>query len=168
MNPAPLLRAILFLLCALPAAALRAQAPHFDLSALPVYRAEKPIHGVVRLHDTELSQHLVHLWQDAFQKLHPLVRCSEYTVPAWFSGLGADTADLAVAGRRAYPLSRPVYLCFAPATPGGEPADPKVDSKVREFLRYVLSRQGQSDVAREGDYLPLTAEVVQAQRKKLE
>ena len=86
------------------AAGLHAQpaAPHFDLSALPLYRAEKPIHGVIRIHDTELSQHLVHLWQDAFLKLHPLVRYLEYTVPAWFSGLGADTADLAVAGRRAY------------------------------------------------------------------
>jgi phosphate transport system substrate-binding protein len=32
---------------------------------------------------------------------------------------------------RAYPLSRPVYLYFAPDTPGGEPANPKVDPKVR-------------------------------------
>ena len=68
---------------------------------------------------------------------------------------------------RAYPLARPVYLYFAPDTPGGEPADPKVDPKVREFLRYILSRQGQADVAREGDYLPLTAPVAREQLKKL-
>ncbi len=69
---------------------------------------------------------------------------------------------------RAYPLSRPVYIYFAPDTPGGEPADPKADPKVREFLRYILSRQGQADVAGEGDYLPLTAAVAGEQRKKLD
>jgi phosphate transport system substrate-binding protein len=69
---------------------------------------------------------------------------------------------------RTYPLSRPVYIYFAPDTPGGEPADPKADPKVREFLRYILSRQGQADVAREGDYLPLTAAVLQEQLRKLE
>jgi phosphate transport system substrate-binding protein len=57
---------------------------------------------------------------------------------------------------------------FAPDTPGGEPANPKVDPKVRAFLRYILSRQGQQDVAREGDFLPLTAEIGHAQRRKLE
>lgn len=79
-----------------------AQPPTFDLSALPTYAAGKSVHGVIRIHDSELSQALLHLWIDRFLKLHPLVRYSEYTVPAWFSGLGADTADLAVAGRRAY------------------------------------------------------------------
>jgi phosphate transport system substrate-binding protein len=66
-----------------------------------------------------------------------------------------------------YPLSRTVYIYFAPDTPGGDPADPKTDPKVREFLRYVLSRQGQADVAREGDYLPLTAALSTEQRSKL-
>jgi phosphate transport system substrate-binding protein len=98
MKIASLPRAVVLL--AIVSAGLRAQV--FDLSALPIYAPAAPSHGVVRLHDTELSQHLVHLWQDAFLQHHPLVRYSEYTVPAWFSGLGADTADLAVAGRRAY------------------------------------------------------------------
>jgi phosphate transport system substrate-binding protein len=71
-------------------------------------------------------------------------------------------------GLRTYPLSRPVYIYFSPDTPGGEPADPKVDPKVREFLRYILSRQGQQDVAREGDYLPLTPELAREQLKVLE
>ena len=43
-----------------------------------------------------------------------------------------------------------------------------MDPKVREFLRYILSRQGQADVAREGDYLPLTAKLVQEQRQALD
>src|SRR5258708_36059904 len=73
------------------------------LTGLPGYSAQTPnVHGVVRIHDSELTQPLVHLWQDRFLKLHPLVRYKEYTVPAWFNGLCADTADLAVAGRRAY------------------------------------------------------------------
>ena len=78
-------------------------APEFDLSRLPSYQAATPnVHGVVRIHDTELTQHLVHLWQDRFLKLHPLVRYSEYTVPTWFSGLCAGTADIAVTGHDAW------------------------------------------------------------------
>ncbi len=77
------------------------------------------------------------------------------------------TPTRASVASRAYPLSRPVYIYFAPDTPGGEAANPKVDPKVREFLRYILSREGQADVAREGDYLPLTAPVVREQLQKL-
>ena len=98
----PLLR-LLTIGVSLLVVAAPAWAEEFDLAALPGYTASAPdLHGVVRLHDTELSQHLVHLWQDEFLKLHPLVRYSEYTVPAWFTGLCAGTADLAVAGRGAY------------------------------------------------------------------
>ena len=48
--------------------------------------------------------------------------------------------------------------------------DPKkpVDPKVKEFLRYVLSSEGQAQVMRDGKYLPLTAEVVRAQLKLLD
>jgi len=38
---------------------------------------------------------------------------------------------------------------------------------VVEFLRYVLSREGQRQVLREGDFLPLTAEVVREELRKL-
>jgi phosphate transport system substrate-binding protein len=67
---------------------------------------------------------------------------------------------------RTYPLSRSAYLYFAPDTPTGDRAP--VDPKIREFVRYVLSRQGQMDVVREGDYLPLTADLVREQLKKLQ
>ena len=84
-------------------AVLRAGVEDFDLAPLPAYAPVTPkVHGVVRIHDTELTQHLVHLWQDAFLKLHPLVRYSEYTVPTWFSGLCAGTADFAVTGHDAW------------------------------------------------------------------
>jgi phosphate transport system substrate-binding protein len=48
--------------------------------------------------------------------------------------------------------------------------DPKkpVDPKVKEFLRYILSSEGQAQVMRDGKYLPLTAEVVRQQLKVLE
>jgi phosphate transport system substrate-binding protein len=72
------------------------------VGAAPYVAATPNVHGVVRIHDSELTQALVHLWQDRFLKLHPLVRYKEYTVPAWFNGLCAGTADLAFAGRRAY------------------------------------------------------------------
>ena len=68
---------------------------------------------------------------------------------------------------RTYPLARLAYVYFAPDRPTGDPADPKVDPKVREFLRYILSQQGQRDVLREGDFLPLTKDVVRAQLRKL-
>src|SRR5438067_12441464 len=56
---------------------------------------------------------------------------------------------------RSYPLSRPVYAVFNIDNEKSELAG--VDPKLREFLRYVLSKQGQADVAHEGGYLPLTA-----------
>jgi phosphate transport system substrate-binding protein len=68
---------------------------------------------------------------------------------------------------RSYPLTRTIYIYFAPDQPNGDPADPKVDPKVREFLRYVLSRQGQEAVALDGNYLPLTAALAAAQQEKL-
>jgi len=46
--------------------------------------------------------------------------------------------------------------------------DKPVDPKVKEFIRYVLSRQGQQQVMRDGKYLPLTAAAVREQLQKLE
>jgi len=46
----------------------------------------------------------------------------------------------------------------------GQPVDPKV----KEFLRYILSRQGQEAVVRDGKLLPLPADAVREQLKKLE
>ena len=58
---------------------------------------------------------------------------------------------------RAYPLTRviPMFLNRAPGRP--------VDAPVKEFLRYILSREGQATVAEDGGYLPLTAEIARAQ-----
>jgi phosphate transport system substrate-binding protein len=69
---------------------------------------------------------------------------------------------------RTYPLSRPVYVYYTIDSEKTEIADPRVDPKVREFLRYILSRQGQQLVVQEGDYLPLAPAVVKEQLKKLD
>ena len=63
---------------------------------------------------------------------------------------------------RTYPLYDAVYL-YA----NGSPEHP-MDPKVREFLRFVLSQEGQAAIAKDGKYLPLTKEVVNEQLKKLQ
>jgi phosphate transport system substrate-binding protein len=54
-----------------------------------------------------------------------------------------------------------------PLYANGSPEKP-MDPKVKEFLRFVLSREGQTAIERDGKYLPLTKEVVDAQLKKLQ
>jgi phosphate transport system substrate-binding protein len=63
---------------------------------------------------------------------------------------------------RTYPLSRSVYI-YIDRTPG-EPVDPSV----KEFLTYVLSREGQDAVARSGAYLPLTPQLARGELQKLQ
>ena len=48
-----------------------------------------------------------------------------------------------------------------------EPGKP-IDPKVKEFLRYLLSRQGQEAVVRDGKLLPLPLATIREQSKKLE
>ena len=60
-----------------------------------------------------------------------------------------------------YPLSRYLYLYINKGP--GKPLDPLV----REFLKLVLSREGQEVVVKDG-YLPLTGEIVTAERGKVE
>ncbi len=63
---------------------------------------------------------------------------------------------------RQYPLADEVYFYLKKAP--GKPLDPKV----KEFVRYILSREGQDMVQKDGKYLPLTAPIVAEQLKKLE
>ena len=61
-----------------------------------------------------------------------------------------------------YPLTR-----LIPAIIDREPGLP-IDRKVKEFLRYIMSREGQEAINRDGRYLPLNAESIAAESRKLD
>jgi phosphate transport system substrate-binding protein len=63
---------------------------------------------------------------------------------------------------RTYPLKRDCYF-YVNKEPG-RPLDPKV----REFMMFVLSREGQQIIAHTGFFYPLTAGYIAEQRKKLD
>ncbi len=95
-----------------------------------------------------------------------------------YSGIGYKTADVRAvplandakskvveaipenAYRGEYPLAR-FLLLYVNVKPGSE-----VDPLRREFLRYMLSKDGQMDVVRDG-YFPLTDKLVKQQLDKL-
>ena len=97
-----------------------------------------------------------------------------YVSPA---SMGPELKELAIQGRdggpyvprtletcrnRAYPLTYQFYF-YLNREPGKQ-----LEPKAEEFLRFILSQEGQDCVQREGRYLPLTGEDVRAQLKKLE
>jgi phosphate transport system substrate-binding protein len=63
---------------------------------------------------------------------------------------------------KSYPLARFVYIAINKAP--GQPLPPGV----REFLRLVLSREGQEVIAAEGYFLPLPASIVREELAKLD
>jgi len=63
---------------------------------------------------------------------------------------------------RSYPLYSRIYA-YADRAPG-KPMNPRV----AEFLRFVVSQEGQAAVQRDGKYLPLTADVAKAQLKAID
>lgn len=64
--------------------------------------------------------------------------------------------------RRTYPITRytTVVINRKPGT--------SIDPKVKEFLRYILSKDGMEAVVHDGAYLPLTQELIEKQLRKLE
>jgi phosphate transport system substrate-binding protein len=64
--------------------------------------------------------------------------------------------------RRTYPLSNAVYI-YINRVPG-KPISPRL----KEFLTYILSREGQQDVVDDGMYLPLNPEAAREQREKVQ
>ncbi|MBV9439214.1 MAG: hypothetical protein JOZ24_04400, partial [Candidatus Eremiobacteraeota bacterium] len=63
---------------------------------------------------------------------------------------------------RSYPLTRDAYLYIN--KPPGRPVDPRV----REFVRFILSREGQSVIAKVGIFSPLPAAYARQQLAKLD
>jgi phosphate transport system substrate-binding protein len=62
---------------------------------------------------------------------------------------------------RRYPLTRAVYVVV------DDSPDHPMNTAAREFLRYVLSRNGQENVRAEGNYIPLTRAIADEQMKLL-
>lgn len=88
----------------------------------------------------------------------PAVKTLALSVESGSPVIAADRPSYA-AGK--YPLTRRVFIYFHCGPPGAACA-----AAVQEFLRYVLSPQGQEDVKREGAYSPLPpAELAGEQRK---
>ena len=69
---------------------------------------------------------------------------------------------LAEVQRMDYPLARPIYMVVdrAPGTP--------LPPKITEFLRFVLSKEGQEVVTASEGWLPLPAALAAAEREKLQ
>jgi len=63
---------------------------------------------------------------------------------------------------RSYPLVRNLYI-YLNRKPGTA-----IDPKLKEFLRYVLSREGQEAIVANGNYLPLPVATVREQLAKLD
>lgn len=62
---------------------------------------------------------------------------------------------------QSYPLARTLPAVI------DRPPDGRIEPKVCEFLRYVLSREGQEAINRDGRYLPLSPLAADKERRKL-
>jgi phosphate transport system substrate-binding protein len=72
--------------------------------------------------------------------------------PATFQEVAAQT----------YPLSRVIYMFFS------QPPQKPVSPVLLEFLRYILSREGQQQIVEDGIFTPLPAAFDAEQRERLE
>lgn len=81
---------------------------------------------------------------------------------SWHKGGEAIAFTPENVANRKYPMIRDGYFYVNKAP--GQPLDPKV----REFMRFVLSREGQEIIAKVGYYYPLDRATAEAQMKKLD
>jgi phosphate transport system substrate-binding protein len=72
------------------------------------------------------------------------------------------TPSLESVRNRTYPLTRSIFI-YLNYVPGKE-----LDPKLKEFLFFILSKQGQDVLRKQGEYLPLTPELVFQQRARLD
>ncbi len=63
---------------------------------------------------------------------------------------------------RRYPFVRGIFAYY------NRKPDTPLDAPVARFLRYVLSAEGQHDVGERDEYMPLTAQAAEAERRKLD
>ena len=96
------------------------------------------------------------LWQDSYAPKCRMIAVSagdgtDYVQPSWDTLFDSS-----------YPLHNHFYW-YLNHKPGA-----KWDPKVREFLHYALSQEGQEVLMRDGKYLPLNADLARAQWRKLD
>ena len=116
--------------------------------------------------------------QDTVFPIAPAVAADRYAIGyAGFAYLKPGVKTLAIAEKdggpfykgtfkevaaRKYPLSRLIFL-YANRPPG-EPLDPKL----KEFVKYILGREGQQAVVEDGIFLPLPNRVAKQELAKLD
>jgi phosphate transport system substrate-binding protein len=81
---------------------------------------------------------------------------------AWKDGGPYVPYTLETVQDRSYPLFDHIFAYF-----DREPGKP-MNPAVYEFVKFIVSREGQAEVMRDAKYLPLTAEVATEQLKRLE
>jgi ABC-type phosphate transport system substrate-binding protein len=160
--------------------------------ALPAYRAEHPVTGVISSVGDARMETLMTAWMAQFRRLQPGIRqgtpwnhASDATA---FGALMFETADLAPLARAPLPTELAPYahqfagdmmkspLLVRVAGTAASPAYIAVNkrpgaplpAKVSEFLGFVLSSAGQQLVAQQGQYAPLDAATAGAERAKLD
>lgn len=160
--------------------------------ALPDYRPEQPVSGGFNSVGDDKLGSLMDAWLAAFQQHQPgVTRGTHWSHPgaaAAFSALMFETTDVAPLGREPWPtelapyghqfkgdmMKEPLLVRVAtdPSKPGPwlavnqRPGAP-LPQKTREFLAFVLSREGQQIVAQHSRYTPLTAADAVQERAKL-
>jgi phosphate transport system substrate-binding protein len=119
--------------------------------------------------------HTLYTWS---QQIRAAIAADKHALYWVFpAALGPEMKELAVQGKdggpfvkrsleschdRSYPLTYQFYFYLDKAP--GRPVDPKVD----EFMHYILSQEGQTQIEREGKYLPLMPAQVAEGLAKLE
>jgi phosphate transport system substrate-binding protein len=79
---------------------------------------------------------------------------------SWKTGGRPVPLSAADVRNRSYPLTRDAYIYV------NKPPERPLDPKVREFIRFVLSRQGQEIIDKQGVYSPLPESYIQMQLTK--
>jgi ABC-type phosphate transport system substrate-binding protein len=160
--------------------------------ALPVYQPGREVRGAISSMGDEAMQPLMVAWLTAFQKRQPGVRRGQPWQHAGaataFGALMFELADIAPLARDPSPAELAPYahqfagdmmksplmvhvagVAAAPAylAVNKRPGAP-LPQKVKEFLGFVLSREGQEVVAKQGRFEPLSAARAAEERGKLD
>jgi phosphate transport system substrate-binding protein len=85
-----------------------------------------------------------------------MIALAEHAAGPFYTGTLAEVKSMA------YPLTRPVYMVID-REPGAA-----LPSKIEEFLRYVLSQEGQTAIAAADGWLPLPPAVAAVELRKLQ